>query len=162
MQGASPLASPGLSRRRHLQNLPSRYPAGGLLSLSPACLRRGGTGGDGTIRRKRRRRLRWSLPRGRANKCRRGLAFLVAFLPFYFSLLFCPHPPDPLPLRGRGGIIVFLCKGLRPLHPQHLTACGTYRACQAGARSGALPLARRGWGSVPIPGGRVAVETRLW
>ena len=27
MQGASPLASPRLSRRRHLQNLPSRYPA---------------------------------------------------------------------------------------------------------------------------------------
>ena len=27
MQGASPLASPRLSRKRHLQNLPSRYPA---------------------------------------------------------------------------------------------------------------------------------------
>ena len=48
-----------------------------------------------------------------------GLAFLVACLPFYFSLLFCPHPPDPLPLRGRGRLKVILCKGLRPLHPQH-------------------------------------------
>ena len=48
-----------------------------------------------------------------------------------------PPPPDPLPLRGRGRIKVFLCKGLRPLHPQHLTACGTYRACQAGTLWGA-------------------------
>ena len=40
-----------------------------------------------------------------------------------FSLLCCPHPPDPrsqsaLPLRGRGRFLVFLCKGLRPLHPR--------------------------------------------
>ena len=95
MQGASPLASPALDRLRHLQNLPSRCPAGGLprrhwLDLpirhsTGVCLRhrqfgakpietpffgqcrqprRGGTGGDGTIRRKRRRRLRWSSPPG--------------------------------------------------------------------------------------------------
>ena len=30
MQGASPLASPGLSRRRHLQPLPKQKPCGGL------------------------------------------------------------------------------------------------------------------------------------
>ena len=28
-----------------------------------------------------------------------------------------PIPPTPFPA-GRGGIIVFLCKGLRPLHPR--------------------------------------------
>ena len=36
MQGAAPLASPALDRLRHLQNLPSRCQAGGLLSLLPA------------------------------------------------------------------------------------------------------------------------------
>ena len=29
-----------------------------------------------------------------------------------------PIPPPPLPLRGRGGFRLFLCKGLRPLHPR--------------------------------------------
>ena len=38
-----------------------------------------------------------------------------------FSLLLCPHPPAPLPLRGRGGLKVILCKGLRPLHPRGCT-----------------------------------------
>ena len=35
-----------------------------------------------------------------------------------FSLLSCPlspHPPSP---EGKGEILVFLCKGLRPLHPR--------------------------------------------
>ena len=42
-----------------------------------------------------------------------------------FSLLSCPHPPDPLPLRGRGRFIVFLCKGRSPLHPQGWAGRGT-------------------------------------
>ena len=76
MQGASPLAIPGINRLRHLQTLPHRYPAKGSLWLGAKTTemlsywqcrqpRRGGTGGDGTIRRKRRRRLRWSSPPGR-------------------------------------------------------------------------------------------------
>ena len=32
------------------------------------------------------------------------------------SVLFYPHPPAPFPA-GRGRFLVFLCKGLRPLHP---------------------------------------------
>ena len=52
--------------------------------------------------------------------------------------LFAPYPPNPLP-GGKGGFFVFLCKGLRPLHPRHLTACGTCRTCQAGAQRGACP-----------------------
>ena len=78
----------------------------------------------------------------------------------YFS---APIPPPPFPA-GRGRIIVFLCKGLRPLHPQHLTACGTYRLCRFGARRGGMP----GWSPadlsfrllfcphppVPLPGGK--------
>ena len=35
-----------------------------------------------------------------------------------FSFVSAPIPPAPLPLRGRGRLKVFLCKGLRPLHPR--------------------------------------------
>ena len=31
-----------------------------------------------------------------------------------------PYPPSPLPPAGKGGFLVFLCKGLRPLHPREL------------------------------------------
>ena len=34
-----------------------------------------------------------------------------------FSLLLCPHSPDPLP-GGKGETKVISCKGLRPLHPR--------------------------------------------
>ena len=53
-----------------------------------------------------------------------------------FSLLPCPLSPIPLPRRGRGGAKVISCKGLRPLHPQHLTACGTYSPCRTGTPTG--------------------------
>ena len=86
--------TPAFNRLRHLQNLPSRYPAAEIRDLPQKrqeavpyeqCRqpRRGGTGGDGTIRRTRRRRLRWSsspgqveqMPHGgREVRQRRGLA----------------------------------------------------------------------------------------
>ena len=61
--------TPALDRLRHLQSLPSGHPAQGACGCPQKrqeavpyeqCRqpRRGGTGGDGTIRRKRRRRLR--------------------------------------------------------------------------------------------------------
>ena len=73
--GGSAPGTPALNRLRHLQTLPNRYPAHGSLRFNAKpterfpyeqCRqpRRGGTGGDGTIRRKRRRRLRWSSPPG--------------------------------------------------------------------------------------------------
>ena len=76
MQGASPLASPGLDRLRHWLTLPLWYPAGGLLSLSPA------------------------YPA--------------------FSVLFCPHPPDPLP-GGKGETYSFLMQGASPLASPRLS-----------------------------------------
>ena len=67
---------------------------------------------------------------------------LPSFLP--------PIPPAPFP-GGEGGDYKFISPGASPPAPLHLTACGTYRTRQAGTRSGALPLARRGCGGVPIP-----------
>ena len=74
--GGSAPGTPVLNRLRHLQLLPSMSPVGvclrnlqlGAKPTEPPFYwqcrqpRRGGTGGDGTIRRKRRRRLRWSSP----------------------------------------------------------------------------------------------------
>ena len=73
--GGSAPGTLALNRLRHLQNLPSGCPAHGSLRFGAKpkeppfhgqCRqpRRGGIGGDGTIRRKRRRRLRWSSPPG--------------------------------------------------------------------------------------------------
>ena len=78
-RGLPPPAPRALNRLRHLQNLPSRYPAKGSLRFCAKMTvtlsfgqcrqpRRGGTGGDGTIRRKRRRRLRWSSPPGQGEQ----------------------------------------------------------------------------------------------
>ena len=44
-----------------------------------------------------------------------GLARLVACLPCLY-LLFCPHPPTPLP-SGKGETISLFRRGLRPRHP---------------------------------------------
>ena len=76
-RGSAPCI-PGAEPGRHWLALPIRHPAGVCLrNLQPGAKpkeppfhekcrqpRRGGTGGDGTIRRKRRRRLRWSSPPG--------------------------------------------------------------------------------------------------
>ena len=51
---------------------------------------------------------------------------LTGWLPVYptFTVLSAPIPPAPFPA-GRGRIIVFLCKGLRPLHPRGWVGSGT-------------------------------------
>ena len=148
MQGASPLASPALDRLRHLQNLPSRCPAGGGLPRrhwldlpirhsTGVCLRhrqfgakpietpffgqcrqprRGGTGGDGTIRRKRRRRLRWSSPPGQVEPVPAGAS----------------QPQTP------GAGIASAAGGYRPRHP------------------GIRPFAARTAPAMQVPGGGLA------
>ena len=88
--------------------------------------------------------------------CPAGGVLSLSPADFAFSLLSAPIPPPPFPA-GRGRLKVFLCKGLRPLYPPGLNPRGTYRTCQAGARSGALPLAGRGWVAFRYPAGGVAV-----
>ena len=97
--------------------------------------RRGGTGGDGTIRRTRRRRLRWSSPPGQIEQVPRGLAFLVACLPCLQFIFLPPIPPLPLPRRGRGRLKVYFAGGGAPGTPalnrlRHLQNLS--RKCQAG------------------------------
>ena len=83
--GGSAPGTPALNRLRHLQSLPYKYPAAEIRGLPQnrqeavpyeQCRqpRRGGTGGDGTIRRKRRRRLRWSSPPGQGEPVPRGFS----------------------------------------------------------------------------------------
>ena len=72
-----------------------------------------------------------------------------------FSLLFCPlprrgriDPPAPIPLpalaerssQREGGILVFLCKGLRPFHPVVWTGRGTGSASIGDTRRGVRVL----------------------
>ena len=99
--------TPAFNRLRHLQNLPSRCPAGGLPGWSPA------------------------YPA--------------------FGLLSCPLSPLPPSPAGKGETSGYFMQGASPLASPGLNPGGTHRACQAGTQSGALPLARRGCGGVPIP-----------
>ena len=90
MQGAAPLASPGAGRSAALARLALAVPSGGLALLVAGSPCHYGT--------------------------RRG--GLPSLSPAYpaFSLLFRPHPPDPLP-GGKGETISLFCRGLRPRHP---------------------------------------------
>ena len=56
-----------------------------------------------------------------------------------FSFISFPYPPDPLPPWGRGRILVFLCKGLRPLHEITLVSPSPEGKSALRARAG-------GWG----------------
>ena len=69
------------------------------------------------------------------------LARFAARLPCLWFVVLPPIPPTPFPGGEGGDFFVFLCKGLRPLHPRHLTACGTYSPCHCGTRRGGLPPA---------------------
>ena len=58
-----------------------------------------------------------------------------------FSFDSAPFPPTPFPA-GRGRFLVFLCKGLRPLHPRDWMGRGTGSTCVSATRRGACPLCR--------------------
>ena len=92
MQGASPLASPGLNPGGTGAGARITRPAGGLPGWLPADLAAAVPSGGACL------------------LCRLPTLPLVCFI--------APYPPSPLPLRGRGRFFVFLCKGLRPLHPR--------------------------------------------
>ncbi len=70
--------------------------------------------------------------RGRTARPTGGVTALPPAAPV-FGLLSCPHPPSPLP-GGKGGILTLFCRGLRPRHPEHWIACGTYSPCQTGTQ----------------------------
>ena len=79
------------------------------------------------------------------SKASGGEACLLPHLPtLLLACLLAPYPPSPFP-SGEGGFLVFLCKGLRPLHPRWLNPGGTYSPCQAKHPAGWLVflLARR-------------------
>ena len=108
MQGASPLASPRLSRRRHGLHLRCRCPLGCLPGWSPADLAVPESVG-GACPLCRLPTLQPLSPPG-------GLPSLPPTAPA-FSLAFCPHPPNPLPLRGRGRPRLFHARGSAPCIP---------------------------------------------
>ena len=49
---------------------------------------------------------------------RRGACLLCRLPALPLDFFSAPYPPAPLPRWGRGRFFVFLCKGLRPLHPR--------------------------------------------
>ena len=129
MQGASPLASPGLNLRGTGSTCRCGKLNGGLAPALPA-------------------QRASAIPGG-------GLARLVACLPCLY-LLFCPlspHPPSPV---GKGETKVISCKGLRPLHPRDLNPRGTGSTCRCGKLNGGLAPALPARRASAIPGGGLA------
>ena len=157
MQGASPLASPRLSRKRHGLNLRDKYPEGArplccLLTLPVACFlapspRPPSPPGKGEIfsflmqgasplasPRLSRKRHGLNL----RDKCPEG-ACPLGRLPTLPLALLLPPSPDPLPC-GKGETISLFCRGLRPLHPGVWTGRGTGSASIGDTRRGARVL----------------------
>ena len=166
MQGASPLASPRLSRKRHGLNLRGKCPEGArplcrLPTLPLVCFSApipptpfpSGEGGDyklilpGAPPPAPRHQTvygtdipcRCSTPEG-------GAPSLSPANPAC-SLLFCPpspkgkdRPPTPFPA-GRGDYKLIL-PGASPPAPRHQTVYGTDSPCRCGTPAGACPLGR--------------------
>ena len=132
-KGLRPLHPRGLDGARHWLDERWRRPVGGLPFWSPA-------------------RPTATVP------C--GEAYLLCRLPILpLAYLSAPIPLTPFPA-GRGRFLVFLCKGLRPLHPRGLDGARHWlgerwrcpvggvpswspaRPCHYGSRRGACPLGR--------------------
>ena len=125
MQGASPLASPGLNPR----DTGSPCRCGKLNGGLPRRCRRGG---------------RQRYPAG-------GCARFVACLPC-LNLLSCPYPPSPLP-GGKGVTIGYFLQGAAPLAFPGLNPRGTGSPCRCGKLNGGLASALPARRASAVPGG---------
>ena len=76
-----------------------------------------------------------------------GLPFWSPSCPFTLACFSAPIPPTPFPA-GRGRLIVFLCKGLRPLHPRGLTRAARAFLVESGTQGGGACLFGR---PLPLP-----------
>ena len=126
MQGASPLAFPGLGGARHGLNLRSKHPTG---AYPPALVARPAI----------------AVPDG-------GLPCWSPANPA-FSLLFCPHPPNPLPLRGRGRPRLFHARGFAPCIPGAGWGAARVEPAEQASGGGAYPPALAARPAVAVPGG---------
>ena len=129
MQGASPLASPGLNPRGTGSPCRCGKLNGGLAPALPA-------------------RRASAIPGG-------GLARLVACLPCLY-LLSCPlspHPPSPV---GKGETSGYFMQGASPLASPRLNPRGTGSPCRCGKLNGGLAPALPARRASAIPGGGLA------
>ena len=123
-----PLASPATEPKRHWLSLPLWYPAGAG-GLAPA--------------------RHWlSLPLWYPA----GGVLSLSPADFAFSLIFCPHPPAPLP-GGKGETLrLFYARGCAPCIPA--TEPGRHlQNLPSGCLVGGLPFAGRGWVAFRYPAG---------
>ena len=86
---------------------------------------------------------------------RRGDCLLCRLPPTPLVLILPPSPSTPFPA-GRGRFLVFLCKGLRPLHPRGWMGRGTGSTCVSATRRGLNPDGT----CSPCPGGEDHLKRR--
>ena len=129
MQGAAPLASPGLNPGGTGTGGRTTHPAGGLSPRFLARLALAAPGGG----RQFRSPVNLAVPESAGAAC---LPCRRLVLPL--ALFLSPIPPSPLPPRGRGRLLVHFAGGSAPGTP----AAGAYGSVQRGKASVVYRLAR--------------------